>query len=238
MSFEISHLRLGRGARFCHQLLHRLYYSVLFGRPVAKASGLGRAVRTYEIAMQLNDFPASKETWDFQYGDGQWEYMRHLDECARYSAIVGYFQYLKPGGAILDIGCGEGILNERLRRTYSRYVGVDISKSAIEKCARGGSRSEYVAADATEYVPQGLFDAIVFNEVLYYFEEPLEVLDRYRLNLKPDGIFILSFYALSRRSAAVWKKVRSRYHLLHEVKISTVSEKTWICDVVAPIAEP
>ena len=64
--------------------------------------------------------------------------LKEIGELAHYSAIVGYCYYLNKSGTILDIGCGEGILQERLRSlNYSRYVGVDISAKAIRRASPG-----------------------------------------------------------------------------------------------------
>src|SRR5690348_2798439 len=54
-------------------------------------------------------YDTSQKQWEAEYQNGRWEYMKNLEELARYSIIVGYVDYLKKGGAILDVGCGEGI---------------------------------------------------------------------------------------------------------------------------------
>ena len=75
-----------------------------------------------------------RERLDVQYARGSWDYLRSLDELARFSVLAGYCHYLKPNGRILEIGCGEGILQERLDPArYARYVGVDISEEAVRR---------------------------------------------------------------------------------------------------------
>jgi 2-polyprenyl-3-methyl-5-hydroxy-6-metoxy-1,4-benzoquinol methylase len=107
--------------------------------------------------------------------------MRDLDELPRYSIIAGYLQYLKPGGSVLDVGCGEGLLQQRLGLSgYSKYVGIDISETAInEASSRQDEKTSFICADAVTYTPNELFDVIVFNEALYYFDEPLKMVGKY-----------------------------------------------------------
>ncbi len=58
--------------------------------------------------------PVSKPDWEQQFKNGEWDYIKQLDELAHYSIIAGYFQFIKQGCSILDVGCGEGILQMRL----------------------------------------------------------------------------------------------------------------------------
>src|SRR6266566_1558759 len=50
------------------------------------------------------------DIWNAQYESGRWTYLGRLSELSRYSVLVGYMVHFKPGGAVLDVGCGEGIL--------------------------------------------------------------------------------------------------------------------------------
>src|SRR2546423_12002448 len=107
--------------------------------------------------------------------------MRRLDELARYAVIAGYLRHLKPGGSVLDVGCGEGLLADHLRPFgYARYLGVDLSETAVRQAAgRVDERTAFTAADAESYVPAGRWDAIVLNESVYYFRDPLGTVRRY-----------------------------------------------------------
>jgi 2-polyprenyl-3-methyl-5-hydroxy-6-metoxy-1,4-benzoquinol methylase len=70
--------------------------------------------------------------WDSMYEQGEWDYLTKIDELGHYSLLVGYCQYLNPKGKILDIGCGEGLLQQQLRYLpYQSYLGVDVSNVAI-----------------------------------------------------------------------------------------------------------
>lgn len=171
-----------------------------------------------------------KETWEAQYRGGHWDRLRSLDELAHYSVIAGYCRYLKPGGIVLDIGCGEGILLKMLGAdVYSHYVGIDLASEAISRAAaEPNSKAILICADASTYVPELAFDVIVFNEVLYYFEKPLETVNRYTHYLVADGILLVSMYR-SRQTRAICKRLRGRYSLIDQAEIVNGQGVAWDC---------
>jgi 2-polyprenyl-3-methyl-5-hydroxy-6-metoxy-1,4-benzoquinol methylase len=192
-------------------------------------------VSSWEKKEKRGDIPVSKEIWDSQYSNGKWNFLGHLDQLARYSVVAGYLQYLKPGGSILDVGCGDGILLERLSPTgYSKYLGIDISEAAIDKAVqKQNEQAAFITGDAEKYVPIESFDVVVFNESLYYFNDPLDVVGKYIKALKEDGIFIISTYLGSERALSILGGVKSAYFSLVEVKI-THKAKSWICTIFSP----
>jgi len=140
---------------------------------------------------------------------------------------------MKQGGAILDVGCGEGLLKVRLDpHAYSYYAGIDISESAIERASsKKDDKTFFFAECVTNYVPTELFDAIIFNEVLYYLDSPLQILGKYSNYLKKDGVFIISMVK-SLRSAFIWKSIKRQYTTLDETKIINQQGVCWICRVL------
>lgn len=144
-----------------------------------------------------------------RYESGRWDYMNDIAEAHRYSIIVGCCEYFTPSERrVLDVGCGEGILQKRM--TYSDYVGVDVNAAAIASAqARGAIRATFVVSDAAEgFQAAGSFDAIVFNESLYYIRNPVEVFARCRQSLSPGGIIVVCMFQtyLARQ---LWNKLRA-----------------------------
>lgn len=193
--------------------------SEMINRLIRLVSGMGK--------------PVSKSEWECQFKNGEWDYIKQLDELAHYSIIAGYFQYMKQGGSILDVGCGEGLLQMRLSpHAYSYYAGIDISEAAIERASsKGDDKTFFFTESVINYVPAELFDAIVFNETLYYFDNPLEISKKYTNYLKKDGIFIISMVK-SIRSSFIWKKIEGEYITLDETKIINKQGLCWICRVL------
>ena len=138
-----------------------------------------------------------------RYASGRWDYLADVSEAHRYSLIIGCADLYKgPERAILDVGGGEGILQRRM--AYGRYVGVDVNAEAIRRAQpRANANTEFHVAPGESFEPSGSFDVIVFNESLYYIPKPLEVFERYRRWLKPDGIMIVCNFQtnLARRIA-------------------------------------
>jgi 2-polyprenyl-3-methyl-5-hydroxy-6-metoxy-1,4-benzoquinol methylase len=132
----------------------------------------------------------------------------------------------------LDVGCGEGILQELLSSQYSRYVGIDIAAEAIRRATlKQDEKTIFVTADASKYTPDEQFDIIIFNECLYYFEDPLSIMRRYERFLKEDGIFIVSMYILE-KNLGIWRMLEAEYAVMDEVQVSHKSGISWIIKVI------
>jgi 2-polyprenyl-3-methyl-5-hydroxy-6-metoxy-1,4-benzoquinol methylase len=109
--------------------------------------------------------------------------------------------HCRESPAILDVGCGGGTLISALS-SFSRYVGTDVSAHAIAIAradpdlapAMATGRVSLEASDLREYRPAGAFDAIVFNEVLYYLhsETAIAEVERYAKFLEQNGIICIS----------------------------------------------
>ena len=178
--------------------------------------------------------PVVSQVWDAEYLNKKWDCLSGIDELAHYSVIAGYIDYLKPGGSILDIGCGSGILQKRLKSYfYNKYVGIDVSIEAINKAAQNkDDKTFFIIADGNDYIPAGLFDVIVFNESLYYFYGPLAVLNRYDRYLKPGGIYIISMYATF-RTLKIWQKIRKVYKVIDETRITNKAGISYTCRILS-----
>jgi 2-polyprenyl-3-methyl-5-hydroxy-6-metoxy-1,4-benzoquinol methylase len=176
----------------------------------------------------------SQENYDALYSSGRLNYYKAVSELSRYSVIVGYCHYFKPAGALLDIGCGSGILQERLNaNNYSLYVGVDRSKEAVgQALVRQNEKTLFMAADVSVYVPDKNFDVIIFNECLYYFDNPMRVLKRYEDYLNADGLFVISICD-HEKTKPLWKMVEAVYRIEDEVRIFHKSKLSWTVKVFA-----
>ena len=184
---------------------------------------------------QSEGYRISVAEWDRLYRAGHWDYLAALEEVAHYSLIVGYLHYLKRGGAFLDVGCGEGILPQRLGQgAYSRYVGIDFSQVAIDKARqRQDGQTLFMVANAEEYEPKEAFDAIIFNECLYCFKDPFETFKRYLPALQQGGIIAVSMYAppgMDSTPMRILEKIKTAFNPLDEMTITRGVDR-WICGI-------
>jgi glycosyltransferase involved in cell wall biosynthesis len=92
---------------------------------------------------------------------------------------------------ILDVGCGDGSLGERLHKLGHHVTGVDLDHPArqVERL------DAFVAADLDQGLPAALvgpFDVVLFADVLEHVREPGELLDQARARLAPGGWVMVS----------------------------------------------
>jgi 2-polyprenyl-3-methyl-5-hydroxy-6-metoxy-1,4-benzoquinol methylase len=167
-------------------------------------------------------------TWDRDYVTGRWAYLGDLAEMSRYAAIAGYCRSISPGGSMLDIGCGDGhlfswVCHDKIRR----YVGIDLSSVAIEKAREHAvNQARFEVADAATLSPDSRFDIIVFNEMLYYMNNPEQVLARYEDFLSPNGFMIISMFR-STASLRTWRRCGARLEVLDELRIRAANANVW-----------
>ena len=215
------------------RLLGLVYYEFLFNTESPLSHTLASRVQSWEQQRGKGDTPIPKTLWEHQYETGHWDFLHTLGELGRFSVLVGYLHELKPIGAVLDIGCGEGLLFKRLQTTSCpQYLGLDISAAAIEK-ARAMGTGPFICTDAEHFVPTDTYDVIIFNESLYYFLDPVATVVRYTSALRPDGIMIVSTFLSSRRGRAILRALKRKFAVVDETSIAHAAQR-WTCSVLAP----
>jgi SAM-dependent methyltransferase len=134
--------------------------------------------------------------WDQEFVGAHWEFIdRTVGDC-----VYPYLERHAKNRSVLDLGCGPGnTANELAPGAYQFYLGVDISDAALDKARRRSQESgrsaknRFVQGDFIGYVPDQLFEVILFRESLYHV--PLgrvkSTLDRYAKYLSGDGVFIV-----------------------------------------------
>lgn len=177
-----------------------------------------------------------KAIWDLEYSRGIWNKLLDLSEQGHYAIVRSYVLHVAGEGEILDVGCGEGLVLEQLAGRYRRYIGIDISEFAqAGRRHSDAGNSAFIVANAEEYVPQGSFDVIVFCESIYYFEQPVKTVLRYRNYLKQNGAFVISLHAHV-RTEAIRACLKKQLHLVHETLISN-DRSSWFCMLMRPVRE-
>jgi 2-polyprenyl-3-methyl-5-hydroxy-6-metoxy-1,4-benzoquinol methylase len=177
------------------------------------------AMRSEPNTTRPKGSPAERHVWENQYASGAWDYLAGADEAGHYLAIAHFCQRHLPRGALLDIGCGTGILLDHLQREAGmqpeRYHGIDLAQTAVEQAASSHPRAHFAQCDYAAASLPGRFDAIVFNETLYCFADPLAIIDKcVAQNLAQNGLLIVSMYGEHHED--IWQALLARCALVAE----------------------
>jgi len=135
---------------------------------------------------------------------------------------------VKPGGTVLDIGCGSGILSiAAIKLGAARVLGVDIDPLAVqnarENAARnsfGEDRAAFILGDLVSSV-EGTFDIIVSNIVA---DVILNLSTRMSAYLSPDGVWICSGIIDKRADEALESYMDAGFELVQRKE-----EDGWVC---------
>ncbi len=82
------------------------------------------------------------------------------------------------GKAVLDVGCGGGVLAEAMARRGARVTGIDLSEKALKVAQlhrlESGLEVEYASASAEQYAEAhaGEFDVVTCMEMLEHVPDP------------------------------------------------------------------
>jgi len=203
-------------------------------------TGLGRLLRGLRAR---HGYRGAEADWNADYADGKWRFLHEIDQACHYELIALYRSRLKPGGSILDVGCGEGILHDTIGLAQGlRYVGIDPSETAIEIAETTATgNATFRVATAENFQTWEKFDVIVFNEVLYYCADPGAMISKYAGFLKPDGIFVVSMALCGIRDGLtkldVWHEIERHARITTEVSLVGPAAG-WVIKVLTPIVSP
>lgn len=150
--------------------------------------------------------------WDGAYACGHWDFLDSTDQRPRHYAIAGLLaeQLPRECGRVLDAGCGLATLYPLLRGPATEYVGLDLSAEALKKAAAayGAEPGVRFAHEAFETYEGGGFDAVVLNEVLYYYplSETEKVFTHALARLRPGGALIVSMNR-NLKARMIWRRL-------------------------------
>lgn len=122
----------------------------------------------------------------------QWNSSRYAEN-ARFVSDLGepVVELLnpQPGERILDVGCGDGALTEKIIATGAEVIGVDASCDMVTAARNRGIDAR--VADAYQLEFHSEFDAVFSNAALHWMKhDPDAVIQGVRRALKAGGRFV------------------------------------------------
>jgi 2-polyprenyl-3-methyl-5-hydroxy-6-metoxy-1,4-benzoquinol methylase len=96
---------------------------------------------------------------------------------------------------VLELGPATGYMSRTLTAAGSAVVGIELDAEMAERANEFCERvivGDIDALDLGAELGDERFDAVVAADVLEHLKDPLEVLNRLRPFLKPDGFFVIS----------------------------------------------
>lgn len=190
---------------------------------------------------------STAEGWDEEYRGGRWDFLRDLPESGRYGIIGMWLSLNDALGSVLDIGCGEGLLYERLKPMgIRRYVGVDLAPAALEFADIDPAVASLRAGDMHTFTPEEgeTFSAVVFNEVLHFARDPAAVVSRFVPFLDENGVMAISMYSpkrlesgANRLIARTWEATNGpEWEVLDDYRLTSDRKNvTWRLRLVKPV---
>lgn len=131
-------------------------------------------------------------------------WLDQLQSATHYNQWI--FAQIQPHlkGRTLEVGCGNGNFTTLIAQQCPQLVAIDLNADYVEQTKARLRSSEHVSvvtADATELdsnaiIGKQTFDTIILLDVLEHIENDVELLQRLRQSLSPDGTLLLKVPAL------------------------------------------
>ena len=129
----------------------------------------------------------------------------------------------------LDLGCGNGWVVRKMNKEKLclNAVGIDGADEMIKNAKSRDQKNEYILADINSFIPKRKFDLIHSMEVLYYLDNPTEVIRKiFNSWLNNGGRLIVGVdhYFENHQSHSWEKKVGTRMLMLNESEWKDIFE--------------
>lgn len=167
----------------------------------------------------------ASEEWERQFAAHSWDRLQegqaNTVEIAR--RILADARTKGDRIRVLDIGCGNGGLARLIAHSVD-YTGIDVAPSAIASAREVAPEGTFIIGDAT-HPPQdlGVFDVLVFNEVLYYMN-PSMLLPRYKGYGNSHArvyVSVVRFW----RSWFLWRRIALQLRLTERAVVSDATHR-------------
>lgn len=137
--------------------------------------------------------PCGRQTWDPS------DYSRHGRFVADLAGDVMLLLAPRAGERILDLGCGDGALTQRLVESGAVVTGVDTSEQMVHAAKAIGLDARTIDGEKLPFL--GEFDAVFSNAALHWIRDQDALLSGVHRALKPGGRFVAEMGGLGNIAA-------------------------------------
>lgn len=147
-------------------------------------------------------------------------YRKNFSFVPEYGKAVLELLSLKEGDRVIDLGCGDGSLTQKLADMGADVLGIDASAEMIALAKKTHPNLPFERADALEFSANPPADAVFSNAVFHWIDakdHPL-LLSRINRALRPGGVLACEFGGKGNNGAihAALKKIFAKRGLEYE----------------------
>jgi 2-polyprenyl-3-methyl-5-hydroxy-6-metoxy-1,4-benzoquinol methylase len=170
----------------------------------------------HELANVWNKYVHNdRRGWDTMYAANYAAKLESADQRARHWIVAGAIAELPMARPrVLDIGCGCGTTYACLRRRGVVYHGIDLAPAAVaaaRAASAGDPDATFEVVDFERFAAEHGYDAVVLNEVLYYFpvQRVAGVIEKaFDLIGHPAGVLVVSM-SDNLKARLAWRECRA-----------------------------
>lgn len=133
-------------------------------------------IRAIMTPVKAFTFPGSKQYWESRYAAGDTSGQGSYGDLAKFKAeVLNNFVHRNNIKSVVEFGCGDGA--QLALAEYPQYLGLDISKAAINLCSNRFSEDEtkcftlYLPEKFHENIQQYEADLAISLDVIYHLVE-------------------------------------------------------------------
>lgn len=132
------------------------------------------------------------------HNPGGAEFYAELSRDEGYYDVVEKWEFtqasrlLRPGDAVLDVGCGDGVFLRSIEAAARRRVGLDANPWAVEKLRRDGIEGHCATIEAFAPEHRGAFDLVVMFQVIEHLSDVVPPVTAAATCVRPGGHLLIS----------------------------------------------